>query len=99
MQLLLHQTGFAPFGSCAAKNNFWEYSALRILIKAQNENERIQKIIKRDNITLQYAELRDKAGIEYNEKDFDLVLTNTYENEQLTANLQKIIEYINKKIT
>ena len=74
---------------------YWKYKAFRILIKSLDENVRIKKILERDNITLEYAKLRDKASIEYDEKAFDFIIINTYEEKEINNYLQKIIKCIN----
>ncbi|MCH5167198.1 MAG: dephospho-CoA kinase [Erysipelotrichales bacterium] len=40
-----------------------------------NDEERKQRVLKRDNITDEYFNRRDDYGLEYNESDFDFVLT------------------------
>ena len=47
----------------------------RYLIK-RDEQQRINAVLKRDGITLDQMAARDSAGIEYNEQDFDFVITN-----------------------
>lgn len=73
---------------------YWVRKAIKILIKVDNENLRYNKVMERDNITKEYLELRDKASIEYNEKEFDFVVINNYNEEELQDNIKKVVEYI-----
>lgn len=76
---------------------YWKNNAIKILVKAENENLRYNKVIERDNITKEYLELRDKASIEYNEKEFDFVIINNYNEKDLHDNIKKVVKYIGKK--
>lgn len=78
---------------------YWANKALRILVKPQDEDARFKKIMSRDNITEKYVKLRDKASIEYNEKEFDFVFENDYNEEKLKSNISDIVKYINLATT
>lgn len=78
---------------------YWSNRALRILVKPQDEDARFKKIMSRDNITEKYVKLRDKASIEYNEKEFDFVFENDYNEEKLKSNISDIVKYINSATT
>lgn len=78
---------------------YWANKALRILVKPQDEDARFKKIMSRDNITEKYVKLRDKASIEYNEKEFDFVFENDYNEEKLKSNISDIVKYINSATT
>lgn len=78
---------------------YWANKALRILVKPQDEDARFKKIMSRDNITEEYVKLRDKASIEYNEKEFDFVFENDYNEEKLKSNISDIVKYINSATT
>ena len=75
---------------------YWRKNAVKILIKPQDENLRLAKVIARDNITEEYAKLRDKASIEYNENEFDFVFTNDYNEENLQKNISAVIEHLRR---
>ena len=75
---------------------YWKQSAFKILIKPQDENLRLAKVIARDNITEEYAKLRDKASIEYDENEFDFVFTNDYNEENLQKNISAVIEHLRR---
>lgn len=45
----------------------------KILIKTE-EQKRVQRVLKRDNISYEYLKARDNNSIEYNEKDFDEII-------------------------
>lgn len=73
---------------------YWSNYAVRILIKAKDEDLRYKKLIARDNITQEYVKLRDKASIEYDDNKFDFVLENDYSNENLLSTVSHIANYI-----
>ena len=81
------------------QSKYWINSALRILIKSQDDDLRLKKLISRDNITDEYAKLRDKASITYNENEFDFVFTNDYSEEKLKDNLASVVNHLNSAIT
>ena len=58
--------------------HYWKMCDEKILIKAQNDEERKLKIIERDNINLEYLNKRDSASIDYNELEFDKIIVNNY---------------------
>ena len=64
---------------------------LKILITAPLD-ERIRRVVKRDKIDESYAYEREKNGIKYDSKMFDLVLNNyNIKLEQLTMEVKKLI--------
>ena len=77
---------------------YWKNNALRILIKSKDESLRLERVTRRDNLTKEYAKLRDKASINYNENEFDFVFVNKYDND-LKCNVLSIIDYINSAPT
>ncbi len=78
---------------------YWAKSAIRILVKSFDDELRLEKIIKRDNICKEYAKLRDNSGISYNENEFDFVFANDYNEEKLAENVKTIVDYINSAKT
>ena len=57
---------------------YWQMPYTKILVNGINDQTRFDRIIKRDNVTKEYLKSRETATLEYNESDFDYVLTNTY---------------------
>ena len=56
-----------------------------------DEKVRMERVMKRDNITKEYFLLRDKNGLNYNKEDFDYVIYNDNDYiEQLNELLDKI---------
>jgi dephospho-CoA kinase len=63
---------------------------VRVLVYC-DERVRMERVMKRDNITKEYFLLRDKNGLDYNKEDFDYVIYNDNEYiEQLNELLGKI---------
>ena len=62
---------------------FWNTPAYRVLVKGISDDIRFAKIIERDNVDIEYLKNRDKAGIEYNESEFDSVIINDYTTDSL----------------
>ena len=76
---------------------YWKQNALKILLIAKDE-DRLQKVIERDGISKEYALLRDKASIEYNESDFDFVFHNKYDSQFAIDCINKVAGTISGKI-
>ena len=74
-------------------SKYWTKNAIKILIKPQNDNLRIKKIMLRDNISKDYIKLRDSAGIKYNENEFNLIIKNNY-NTDFADEISKIAKHI-----
>lgn len=75
---------------------YFELGDLKILVKPENEEVRIQNIIKRDNVSREYVLLRDKGSIPYNEKEFDFVIKNNYNYEKFESEINKVVDHIKK---
>ena len=69
---------------------FWNHRAYRILVKGISDDIRFEKIIARDHVSREYLESREKAGIQYNEDEFDRVVVNDYSMGSL-ENIAKIV--------
>ena len=69
---------------------FWNHRAYRILVKGISDEIRFEKIIARDHVSREYLESREKAGIQYNEDEFDRVVVNDYTEHSL-ENIAKVI--------
>ena len=76
---------------------YWKEEATKILVLPKNDDERLEKIIKRDNISLEYLKNRGKAGIEYNKDEFDYVIINDYSQDCLTRQVEEIISKLEKE--
>lgn len=55
-------------------SELWNLCDKKILLVA-DDNTRRNRVLARDNISDEYFNSRDKAGLEYNEQDFDYVIT------------------------
>ena len=73
-------------------SKYWNMCDLKILVTS-DENERKQKILKRDNISEEYLEKRESASFDYSALEFDYILKNDYEVETM----KKMIEDIEQK--
>lgn len=72
------------------KTKYFEKSDLKILITAPLK-QRMKLVTKRDNVSNDYFNKREKAGIEFNEKDYDVVIQNISE-EQIIKEAREIYE-------
>lgn len=75
---------------------YFKLGDLKILVKPENEEARIQNIIKRDNVSREYVLLRDKGSIPYKEKEFDFVIKNNYNYEKFESEINKVVDHIKK---
>ena len=73
-------------------SKYWKMCDLKILVTS-DENERKQKILKRDNISEEYLEKRESASFDYSTFEFDYIFENDYKVETM----KKIIEEIKEK--
>lgn len=76
---------------------YWQNNGVKILVKA-NDEERFTKLQERDNLSSEYLRLRDKAGMNYNESEFDFIVKNDYKEENLDKNIENISSIIEKYI-
>lgn len=79
------------------KTKYWDKSDVKILIKPENDEERLNQIIKRDNITKEYAVLRNKNALNYDNIDFDFVIVNNYQNDVFENYITHLIKIIGDK--
>ena len=56
--------------------HYWKLCDKKILITLDNENERIARLMKRDNISIDYLSKRDNVGIDYSNIEFDEIIKN-----------------------
>jgi len=81
-----------------SQTEYWQKPALKILVKAKTDDVRLSKIIARDGVSLEYAQLRDSASCVYNENDFDFVFVNDYNEVSLNNCAQNVINFINSAV-
>ena len=76
------------------KTIYWKGSDCKILIRPQNDEERFRHVKNRDGLSEEYLKLRDCAGIDYEDCDFDFVITNDYQMSDFEENLTRVQEKI-----
>lgn len=59
-------------------SHYWSICDKKILITA-DEEMRKKKVLERDNISIEYLNKRDSAGISYESYHFDEIIENTYQ--------------------
>lgn len=75
-----------------------DITTLKILCESEDNNVRKNKIMSRDNVSLEYIELRDSGAPEYNYKEFDSIYTNKYRDICMLNFIECFIEkYILKQ--
>ena len=68
---------------------------MKILIKSDSQIRR-DKVITRDNISLDYFNAREKTSIEYDLKQFDLIFSNDYMLSTSVNIAHSIVKSLNK---
>ena len=76
---------------------YFELADYKILVKAHDEEKRILMVRLRDNISKEYLEKRESNGIAYNECDYDFVIENNYDNDDIIEKAKIIGNIIQKK--
>lgn len=76
---------------------YWNENCFKILVKSNDDEERYNHLIKRDNVSKEYILSRDKNSLIYKEEDFDYVFVNDYTQQNLMDNVEKIIQKISTK--
>lgn len=83
------------------KTIYWKRSDYKILIRPHNDEERFRHVQNRDGLSEEYLRLRDCAGIDYEDGDFDFVIINDYQmsdfEENLTNTKEKILMRMRNK--
>lgn len=77
---------------------YWSKNAIRILVRAESDENRFKNLLKRDNVTEEYLKLRDKSSIDYNEKEFDFVFKNDYSNDFVQNSIQKVCNFLDNSL-
>ena len=80
-------------GNLLPNSKYWDKCDYKILIKS-DDDQRKQKIIERDNVSAEYLEKREAAGIEYSVFEFDYIFENDYKLETINKVIENIIEKI-----
>lgn len=79
-----------------SKTKYFKKSNYKILIDA-SDSLRINSIIKRDKISKEYFEKREYFGITYDEKKFDFVFKNNFNETNLINAIEKVAKKIKKR--
>lgn len=77
------------------KTDFWNKCDTKILVTADNFIRK-EKIIERDNISLEYLEQRDQSSIDYGPFEFDHIINNRYVDGELktkASDIYKVIKF------
>ena len=77
----------------------WQLNAIRILVKPISNDLRYQKIMERDNVSLDYIISRDKAAPNFVESEFDFVIENDYSEGGLNSKVEETASKINDRVT
>lgn len=76
------------------KTKYWNNSNIKILVKAHDNEMRINRISARDNISKSYIKIRDNAIDDYNEDEFNYIIVNDYTLTNIDASINNIIKLI-----
>ena len=74
------------------KTELWN-DGIKILIDADKKT-RNNMVIKRDNITQEYFELREKNCIDYSKYNFDFIIKNNYDINEFRIQAQQVAKLI-----
>lgn len=74
----------------------WQKPAIKILVKTQDNEQRIEFLSKRDGVDKEYIKLRDRSSLEYNESEFDFVIEHNYDEKQMKKLLDDLVESLKK---
>ena len=56
---------------------YWDMADYRILVRCPDDDMRFNRIMNRDNITLDYVKSRDKASLDFSKYTYDYTVINT----------------------
>ena len=76
----------------------WQNDGVKILVKAKDDNERLNKILLRDNISKEYLLEREKCAPVYNESEFDFIVENSYLEGELKAKASSVFSKIKNRV-
>lgn len=74
------------------KTKYFAQCDSKILVKPVDEEQRIMMVRLTDNISNEYLEKREKASVDFDEKDFDIVFKNDYVDQKTIDCVQKIAQ-------
>lgn len=80
------------------QTKYWNQKCIKILVKSTNDKQRFLALQQRDNITNEYITKRENASIDYNLQDFDIIIENNYNINQINNKVEESFNYINKKL-
>ena len=72
---------------------YWNMCNIKILITS-NDTIRRERILKRDNISIDYLEKREQNTLDYSKYKFDYIFNNDYSEEALNSIINAIYELI-----
>ena len=76
------------------QSKYWNACFRKFLVTA-NHNSRKETVLKRDNISEEYFEIRDSASIDYSNYNFNYIFDNDYNYSTLIESIKKICsEYL-----
>lgn len=76
----------------------WDNDGIKILVKAYDEEVRLNKILSRDNISKEYLLNREKCAPSYNESEFDFIVENSYLDGELESKTDEVADKIKNKV-
>ena len=72
------------------ETKYWNLLAYKILVYTEDNNKRFEKLLERDNVSLEYLKLRDQSSIEYDFSDFNYKICNDYAKEKIIEHIKNI---------
>lgn len=77
-------------GIAINQTKYWDKFSYKILVSS-DDLMRKENVIKRDNISAEYFDIRDLASIDYSNLSFDYIFHNNYREDTLTNFADKVI--------
>lgn len=77
---------------------YFAMADMRILVQSKDNEQRMMMIRLRDNISREYLEKRENAGVEYDEADFDCVFVNDYNEQTMLSGVEKIAKKVEELV-
>ena len=81
------------------QTKYWHMNVCKVLVESTRNENRLNMIKQRDNISDEYLQARENAGIEYVKEDFDFVVENDYVIDLMRKKVDEVAERIENKIT
>ena len=76
---------------------YWDKCDFKILINSENI-ERKNKVLERDNISEEYFQKRELAGVDYSRFKFDYIFKNNYQIDTINESVARVINKIEKEV-